>query len=76
MCFVWPHAMAPTIASDQTKNKRLGLFVVVVSLFARLFICLIACLLVCLILFAFLSFFVSLLFDDRCAFKRHNFVEG
>ena len=34
-CFVWPHAMAPTIASDQKKNRRLGLFVFVVSFGAR-----------------------------------------
>ena len=34
-CFVWPHAMAPTIASGQKKNKRLGLFVFVVSFGAR-----------------------------------------
>ena len=44
ICFVWPHAMAPTIASDQKKNRRLGLFVFVVSssslLFLRLFVCL------------------------------------
>ena len=30
-CFVWPHAMAPTIASGQKKNRRLGLLVFVVS---------------------------------------------
>ena len=34
-CFVWPHAMAPTIASGQKKNRRLGLFVFVVSFGAR-----------------------------------------
>ena len=39
ICFVWPHAMAPAIASDQKKNRRLGLFVFVVSLFARLLVC-------------------------------------
>ena len=51
ICFVWPHAMAPAIASDQKKNRRLGLFVFVVSSSVRLFICLIACLFVCLVLF-------------------------
>ena len=35
ICFVWPHAMAPAIASGQKKNKRLGLFVFVVCFGAR-----------------------------------------
>ena len=74
-CFVWPHAMAPTIASGQKKNRRLGLFVFVVSSSVRLFICLIACLFVCLVLFSFVSFSVSLLFDDRCSDKYRNLDE-
>ena len=74
-CFVWPHAMAPTIASDQKKNRRLGLFVFVVSSSVRLFICLIACLFVCLVLFSFVSFSVFLLFDDRCSNKCRNLDE-
>ena len=75
ICFVWPHAMAPAIASDQKKNRRLGLFVFVVSSSVRLFICLIACLFVCLVLFSFVSFSVSLLFDDRCSDKCQNLDE-
>ena len=75
ICFVWPHAMAPAIASDQKKNRRLGLFVFVVSLSVRLFICLIACLFVCLVLFSFVSFSVSLLFVDRCSDKCQNLDE-
>ena len=78
ICFVWPHAMAPTIASDQTKNRRHCLFVVVVlfvSLFVRLFICLLVCLFECLILFSFVSFSVSLLFDARCSNKCQNLDE-
>ena len=67
--------MAPAIASDQKKNKRLGLFVFVVSLFARLLICLIACLFVCLVLFSFVVFIISLLFDDRCSDKCQNLDE-
>ena len=75
ICFVWPHAMAPAIASDQKKSRRLGLFVFVDSLFARLLICLIACLFVCLILFPFVPFLVALLFDDRCSDKCQNLDE-
>ena len=67
--------MAPAIASDPKKHRRLGLFVFVVSLFVRLFICLIACLFVCLVLFSFVSFSVSLLFDDRCSDKCQNLDE-
>ena len=57
------------------KNRRLGLFVFVVSSSVRLFICLIACLFVCLVLFSFVSFSVSLLFDDRCSDKCQNLDE-
>ena len=67
--------MAPAIASDQKKNRRLGLFVFVVSLFARLLSCLIACLFVCLILFSFVPFSVALLFDDLCSDKCQNLDE-
>ena len=67
--------MAPAIASDQKKNRRLGLFVFVVSSSVRLFICLIACLFVCLVLFSSVSFSVSLLFDDRCSDKCQNLDE-
>ena len=57
------------------KNRRLGLFVFVVSSSVRLFICLIACLFVCLVLFSFVSFSVSLLFDDQCSDKCQNLDE-
>ena len=67
--------MAPAIASDQKKNRRLGLFVFVVSLFARLLICLIACLFMRLVLFSFVSFLVSLLFDYLCSDKYQNLGE-
>ena len=58
------------------KKRRLGLFVFIVSLFARLLICLIACLFVCLVLFSFVSFSVSLLFDDQCSDKCQNLDEN
>ena len=67
--------MAPAIASDQKKNRRLGLFVFVVSSSVRLFICLIACLVVCLVLFSFVSFSVSLLYVTLCSDKCQNLDE-
>ena len=59
ICFVWPHAMAPTIASDQKTSDIACLFFrFVVSLFARLFVCLCGLLFVCVsYFFSFVSFF-------------------
>ena len=53
VCIVWPHAMAPAIASGQKKNKRHRLLVFFVFLLVRMLACLLACLLV---VFLFVSF--------------------
>ena len=61
ICFVWPHAMAPAIASDQKKNRRLGLFVCCffvcsfVYLFDRLFVC-VSCSFFLCFFFSFFAF--------------------
>ena len=52
ICFVWPHAMAPAIASDQTKNRRHCFCLVFCC--CCLFVCFFVCSLVCLcVLFPF-----------------------
>jgi hypothetical protein len=71
-CFIcvlgfWPHAMAPAIASDQTKNKRhckceiSGL--VLVWFLARLF----ACLFICVFVVGFFRLLVYLGPRDGCS---------
>jgi len=45
VCIVWPHAMAPAIASGQKKNKRHRLLVFFVFLLVRMVACSLACLL-------------------------------
>ena len=57
ICFVWPHAMAPAIASDQKKQATM-----LVCFFDFLFLCLFVCLfvwsLVCLCVLFFFPLFL------------------